>query len=99
MSTKTGLSATKCGARCLIDRIRLGEMAFANSPSLLLRASGTSIAPRDSQSSLRSELQIADLRLAILNLAFSIPQGLPTALRLAPFRRPGVFGRYGPDPK
>jgi hypothetical protein len=52
MSTKTGLSATKCGARCLIDRIRLGEMAFANSPSLLLRASGTSIAPRDSQSSL-----------------------------------------------
>jgi len=33
------VSARKCGARCLLDRVRLGEMMFAYFPSLLLWAS------------------------------------------------------------
>ncbi len=37
------LSVTKCGARCLLDRVRLGEMSIVHSPFLLLRASGTSL--------------------------------------------------------
>ncbi len=50
MSTRVGLSVRKCGARCLFDCVRLGEMAIAPSPFLLLRASGTSFAPRASRS-------------------------------------------------
>ncbi len=39
-----------CGARCLFDRVRPGEMAITPSPFLLLGASGTSLAPRASRS-------------------------------------------------
>jgi len=45
-----GLSVRKCGARCLFDCVRLGEMAIVPLPFLLLRASGTSFAPRASRS-------------------------------------------------
>ncbi len=57
------LPVTKCGARCLFKRVRLGEKMFAHAPFLLLWASGTSFpsiflgvvslsnhAPRDSRS-------------------------------------------------
>ncbi len=50
VSTCLRLSVRKCGARCLFDCVRLGEMAIAPSPFLLLRASGTSFAPRANRS-------------------------------------------------
>ncbi len=50
MSTRSELSVTKCGAGCLFDPVRLGVMMIAHSPSLLLWASPTSFAPRDSRS-------------------------------------------------
>ncbi len=50
LSRVYGLSVRKCGAQCLFDRVRLGEMAIASSLFLLLWASGTSFAPRASRS-------------------------------------------------
>jgi hypothetical protein len=44
------LPVTKCDARYLVKRVRLGEKMFAHAPFLLLWASGTSFAPRDSRS-------------------------------------------------
>ncbi len=50
MSRCGGLSVRKCGARCLFERVRLGEMTIAPCPFLILRASGTSFASRTSRS-------------------------------------------------